>query len=496
MKCSLPKIHQNMPTYTKICQQVTNEIPAVQNSDVVSELIQNIIDDVSKITNKTECSFCGKLYQRPHMLKKHIDTYHAKETNVCKFPLSITVLNNTTEENTEASLETAEKVSNEQVQDSSELSTNQNVEKETLENELRQKVKEVEMKSKEDLKKCQNVIIVFQNKIKILENTTKKYEAELDKQVQLKEKFAEENKTLRNIIKNHIELKDLKIELQNVLSVENLREVNDENGEILDEEWEDISEETEENDGFVKVVNKRKKKLLKHQFKEVSCKNRGQRFNKNRKLKKHLDKHTAESKHTCNVCSIPFNSEHDLKNHVSINHKEPLKEHETIDKAKSKYHCEKCNINLETEQGLTDHKSTSHGSIIPIKCRLCEFHTLSQTNFLLHMESHNREQNKINCKPVKSTCRWFLRGSCRFGNKCWNSHTEPPQCIFKSKCRDWPNCHYGHYEVCERFNECRNQNCLLEHPSKPFLGPVRTQKPPNIHSIQEFPKLRRSPRGW
>ena len=42
----------------------------------------------------------------------------------------------------------------------------------------------------------------------MLGNTMKNYVIELDKQVQLKEKYAEEKKTLTNIIKNHLALKN------------------------------------------------------------------------------------------------------------------------------------------------------------------------------------------------------------------------------------------------------------------------------------------------
>ena len=44
-------------------------------------------------------------------------------------------------------------------------------------------------------------------------------------------------------------------------------------------------------------------------------------------------------------------------------------------------------------------------------------------------------------------CRFFWRGTCRFGRDCWYKHTE--------LCQDW-----------DRRNECTNDSCKLNHPKK------------------------------
>ena len=178
----------------------------------------------------------------------------------------------------------------------------------------------------------------------------------------------------------------------------------------------------------------------------------------------------------CKECKITFITEEELENHTREHNNSAI------------YACGKCEDTYNTEQELKTH-TTTHRSSVPIKCRLCEFITERQVDFLLHMESHSNETEKINSR--KKVCSWYLQGKCRFGSKCWNFHSTPPQCIFKSNCRAWPQCRFGHYEICQNYQECKEQNCNLEHPSKPFLGSAPPQKTPNIFSRKEFPEIQR-----
>ena len=104
-----------------------------------------------------------------------------------------------------------------------------------------------------------------------LEETIRTCFTELDKQVQLKEKYAEETKILKKIINTHTKLRGLKGELEDVLNKEcNTDEKDTVEEEVTDtpetvstdSEWEDIDE-----DGYVKVTNKRKKKNQRRQQK-------------------------------------------------------------------------------------------------------------------------------------------------------------------------------------------------------------------------------------
>ena len=495
------------------------------------ELIENILDDVIKKYKRIECSHCGKLYQRPHMLKKHIETNHQTETesssmvhteividdqkleeerekalekdedetveshvtdicrqcgdtlvNICDPDMHICPSNShrDLQKQTEALIE-EKNLRLKAQQDLRELDIKYNeliAEKDELRNEFLQKIDVLEKKLKDDVKTHNKAIKLQQSKIVLLENAAKNYVTELDKQVQLKEKFSEEKKTLTNIIKTHIELKDLKVDLKDILCIDEAEATIQETRIASEDEWEDIDSVDDDlgDNAFVKVMNKRKKKQRKRLFASKEF--------KDSKRNDHQKQHVPQ--HACIKCGNLFPSEHDLRNHMNDH---------TNHTVKQNFECEKCKNTFITEKNLAEHIETNHKNINPIKCRLCDFKTIKQVNFLLHMESHNTENNYLGFYSRKKICSWYLRGICRFGPKCRNNHSDPPQCIFKNKCRSWPSCKYGHYEVCKKFESCENQNCVLEHPSRPFLGPVSPQKTPNIHSIEKFPRLQKRQRS-
>ena len=176
-------------------------------------------------------------------------------------------------------------------------------------------------------------------------------------------------------------------------------------------------------------------------------------------------------------------------------------------KPKGNIKCSRCAKLYDNEILLQQHMRIVHEpeTATEIKCAICKFTTETSVQFLLHMETHN--SNKKHSSPI--ICRWFLQGRCSFGDRCWNKHSSspssnspssnrpssnPPQCRFKSKCNAWPFCQYGHYDVCELFQECRNQSCRLEHPPRPFLDQAQTNLPPDLNSFSKFPHLPR--RNW
>ena len=507
-------VHIENNKLTKESQE--SEIILINDSELpITEIMESLLDDVtSKRVNSIECSHCGKRYQRPYMLKKHIEAYHQNYGSMntsSQKSISVTddiineeniIIGHKSAENCDRCSEAIKEQENiniralREVEDLKAKLKEQNEAKEENEKEMLLKIKDIENKSKANEKSYKKNVKQLQDKIVILEEAMKNYVIELDKQVQLKEKYAEEKKTLTNIIKTHLTLKDLQVELKQILSIEDGEESNA-NEEVIatsDNEWEDIDSEETENDGFVKVLSRRKKMLLKQQQlakkgkirnKTVSCLTCVEKFTSKSELNKHSAKHVNKSSFDCGVCKRTFSSEKNLEDHAT--------EH----RAKSVHKCERCKSSYSSAQDLQVHKESKHNSVVPIKCRLCEFHTDKQVDFLLHMEIHNSEEKKFNkINSVQKVCSWFLQDKCRFGDKCWNIHTNtnPTPCIFKSKCRAWPQCKFSHYEVCEDYQECKKQNCKLEHPSKPFLGSARPQKTPNIFSHLEFPQIQRRPR--
>ena len=111
-----------------------------------------------------------------------------------------------------------------------------------------------------------------------------------------------------------------------------------------------------------------------------------------------------------------------MEEHIAKNHMD-----------KSGYNCGKCDKSFKSEEELKDHVSSTHTEPTMLSCRVCDFITATKVNFMLHMESHNKDEN-LNDKTGRSGINmfsWFLRGQCMFGSPCWNIHLDPPQCNYK-----------------------------------------------------------------
>ena len=440
----------------------TEQSPIMINDTDNYEYNDRALENVGNSSNSIKCLQCDEMFLGEINLQKHFSTNHRQSSQpdptACKAALSQDLQDiDVNKVKAPCEIESLKNKINE-LNEQNDIMKRQ-------ENKMLLKIKEVENQSKANDKTHKKNIKHLESKIVLLGNTIKNYVIELDKQVQLKEKYAEEKKTLTNIIENHIALKDLKIDLQNILSVEKDDKpiANEELTTTSEDEWEDVEPEGTDENGFEKVIRKRKKRLAK-QRKSV-----------------HTNKPMDDSK-PCTYCGEKFDNRSELTTH------------EANQTSKPTFECEDCKQKFTKEKDLKEHIDASHKSVIPIKCRICNFHTARQVDFLLHMECHNSNNPKNNVNSRRQVCTWFLRGKCRFGNSCWNLHSAPPQCIFKSKCRAWPQCKFSHYEVCKENQECFNQNCNLEHPSKPFLGSNCTQKTPNITSHLDFPPLKRGSR--
>ena len=311
----------------------------------ITEIMENLLDEVtSKRPNSIECSHCGKRYQRPYMLKKHIETYHQNYGSMnTSLQKSVTVtddlINDENFRKVHKSVENCDKCSEAieeqknvniraliEVEDLKSKLKEQNEVKEKNEKEMLMKIKDIENQSKANDKNYKKKVKQLQDKIVILDESMKNFVIELDKQVQLKEKYAEEKKTLTNIIKTHITLKDLQVELNQILSIEDGEESNT-NDEVIatsDNEWEDIDSDGTENDGFVKVLSRRKKRLLKQlqpvkksktRNKTISCSICDEKLTSKSELDTHRAKHVNNSSFDCKNCKRTFSSEKNLEDH-------------------------------------------------------------------------------------------------------------------------------------------------------------------------------------
>ena len=472
-------------------------IESIHETEVTSSSINQtviVIDDeidTQKFVDIIKCLQCEETFSDKPTLDKHTKSLHTQLLQVDQTS-KYTALSKAVAVQENLKLKAIKELEELKIKLKEEKSEKERKEAETL-----QKLMEEENQNKAREKIHKKNIKQFQEKIVALEDTIKNYIIELDKQVQLKEKYAEEMKTIINIIKTHKALKDLKIDLQNVLSIEeNELPINqEESNETSDNEWEDIeSNEPVINDnGYVKVLRRRKKKRQNRRKQALNkliekCKKCDEQFASKSELKTHAQKHVVKLPFECKKCNEKFTTYQSLKQHTASCHTitgqiSNSTAHTRKHKEKSEDGCNQRRTTFATEKEVQEHSTFNHTSIIPIKCRLCKFQTARQVDFLLHMESHNTENFR------RRVCSWYRQDKCRFGKKCWILHADPPQCIFRNNCRAWPQCKFSHLEVCLNYRECADKNCNLEHPSRPFLGPSSPQKTPNIFSTQEFPQI-------
>ena len=233
------------------CLELIKSLSSVVGTEAMAnELMESIMEDVIKRSKKIECIHCGKLYQRPHMLKKHIEINHQTEpeSRVHIVDMIEDKNNDEKEEKTEdnkeetgkpTTISTCEKREetlvnnsvprkhispNDSHTDHQRVANDSNeykevfsiektlrlkaqedleqleikhselkAEKEKLNNEFLLKINDLEKNYNDEMKKHNKTIKLQQSKIILLEKTVKNYVTEVDKQVQLKEKFAEGN---------------------------------------------------------------------------------------------------------------------------------------------------------------------------------------------------------------------------------------------------------------------------------------------------------------
>ena len=74
--------------------------------------------------------------------------------------------------------------------------------------------------------------------------------------------------------------------------------------------------------------------------------------------------------------------------------------------------------------------------------------------------------NKSYVERKAKDCKYFWRGACRHGNKCWYRHVEI--CVNWERRGNCPDsrCKFNHPDKCNRFytGECNRTNCRYFHP--------------------------------
>ena len=175
--------------------------------------------------------------------------------------------------------------------------------------------------------------------------------------------------------------------------------------------------------GFVfKSIRKFKKHKSIHHKGDFECDKCKGKMQSKSHLEEHIKKqHTNDRDFECDKCDVKTKSMSLLEEHIKNDHSHTSEDYES----------DKCNETFESKSSLEDHIKSHHNKnskvLIQLKCVLCEFQMEMQTNFLLHMESH---EGRPTFNRVERTYE---------------------QCRFKQDGRFWPNCSFSHHEVCTKY---------------------------------------------
>ena len=116
-----------------------------------------------------------------------------------------------------------------------------------------------------------------------------------------------------------------------------------------------------------------------------------------------------------------------------------------------------------------------------VPCKECDFIADSQDTLKKHMKVAMGHK-------VKKPCRYFLRGTCKFGSRCRFLHSTENetnyirrpqiskpriQCKFYGKCTKFPNCAFAHKEICQFQEKCSKKHCQFVHLTGYFLDQWR-----------------------
>ena len=173
-------------------------------------------------------------------------------------------------------------------------------------------------------------------------------------------------------------------------------------------------------------------------------------------LEKHIS--TEHGKHQCQDCENSFNSKSELNEHTSSMHrKDKLFEcdkcqFDTIIENNFKFHtstehwehqCQICVTRFSSKNELNEHIINIHRKEKPLECDKCQFDTIIENNFKLHMDQHNHWEVNNSKKNVK--CIYWNHGYCRNGKSCIFVHEEIPACPDQESCRNF-KCSLFHFD--------------------------------------------------
>ena len=163
----------------------------------------------------------------------------------------------------------------------------------------------------------------------------------------------------------------------------------------------------------------------------------------------HEDIHTEEKPIACSKCDDSFASATELK------------VHEGAHTGEKPFTCAKCNKTFTQKAELEEHESTHNDKKLVTESNHSAAHTVTK---------------KVTSDKSK-TCRYYLEGRCKFGqrgqageDKCRFLHPKPCRNFKKKAGCKTKNCEYMHPKVCKfafQNKRCPREDCSFFHPIRP-----------------------------
>ena len=359
--------------------------------------------------------------------------------------------------------------------------------KEELLISLREKVKR--MKTIVDMKTKLQAEMVEENAKQ--DEVARHKENELDvKDKEIVEKISEIKRMKKEAQENLNEKEQLKKELkaQQDLHGQTLKQNSDLKKEL--EVTKSLAKALESDDADDITVLERVKVHMNKTTSGNMCVTCDKRFRNGQDLEKHIE--ITHNQPECNICEKYFTSRQELKKHMLkhetamecsecpfISTKKDTKQHAQscsgkLGEAKDVSYCAECG-ELNTNPEMKVHMETQHGGRRANNrewektkqvCKFwregfckkgdsCNFSHVGMQKKLSENQSGPRGGTHREKRPCRNgaSCPWSARGKCHFShenenenvnNQRWQERRPMRECKFGSRCRDLPNCRFGH----------------------------------------------------
>ena len=203
---------------------------------------------------------------------------------------------------------------------------------------------------------------------------------------------------------------------------------------------------------------------------EYTCSLCGKTLENQKLLDAHKQSHIDPVKYPCSECEKEFIKQVQLDMHMKFNHSK-------LPATKQQYNCDECpfqgasSLELKKHVRITSHKPSAYTET----CYTCKNEFPSYYDLMNHRTAEH---------PSQKECRYFLKGTCIWDEKCWYKHTIIAEAnleqLFPHTCQECEMSFKTQSEIVKHMKahhrnsvpKCRDftqGNCDLEEKSCSFL---------------------------